>query len=987
MSDLLVAHFDDYFAAVHGFLPFPWQRRLLQRVIEDGWPAILDLPTGSGKTAAIDIALFHLALEATSQQRRAPVRIVLVVNRRTVVDQAYDRAKRIAEALDKPRVPILQLIRERLVSLSGGKSLGHEPLEVAVLRGGIARDDDWARSPVQPLVVLSTVDQVGSRLLFRGYGVSRSMRPVHAGLLGNDTLFLLDEVHLAEPFRQTLHAIRQPYRNWSERRLPDRWQVVSMSATTTLGDPDRFGLDKTDRSHPVLRRRLEARKPARLVEVKVSGSDAMRTEKLAERLAEMAAPPPDLPSAAVAVIVNRVRTAQLVFERVRSLYEQDAKVYLLTGRMRPLDREDVEREVRARAGAGRRPRTSEDGKPTIVVATQSIEAGADLDFDVLITECASFDALKQRFGRLNRLGDVERCAGAIVMRSDQIGREDAVYGPTLSATWSFLARIAEARGTEVDFGVDALTAEPDELFTLVGQPPNAPVLLPAHLDTWVQTTPVPEPDPDVSLWLHGPQSGEPEVQIVWRADISEAAIVQTAQSRESLELLLDRIEICPPLLGEALAVPLSAARRWLADAGDDRTSDVEGAPRIEEEDELPQRRRAVAWRGEESVIVSEDRAIRPGDTLVVPASYGGLIAHNWAPESREPVADIGDRAAAAYRSGRRTVLRLHPDVWRSNLGIAPPTPAPSGLEPPAPPQTDDDGAEQDGDRLDGWLKDAAELLPDGWVSQVVRGFVNPRHRRVVVLAGGRTPLAPSAGVAAEAAPASYYAIIAQRRSDATTEDEVSSFTGVEVTLNDHLAGVGSFARDFAERCGLPPEVVAALELAGRWHDIGKADPRFQLILHGGNPFRAGIAPAPLAKSAVPSGDRAARLYARKRSGYPDGYRHELMSAALLLRNLPSLNVSAPLDLDLVLHLVSSHHGWCRPFAPVAVDMSPVDVEFTDDTVRLRARSDHGLERLDSGVSDRFFRLVRRYGWFGLAWLEAILRLADHRRSEWEQESR
>ncbi len=973
MTELHLGDFETYFAAVHGAPPFPWQARLLRHVVEGGWPRVLDLPTGSGKTAALDIALFHLALEAASEQRRAPTRIVLVVDRRTVVDQASERAERIANALEGSSASVLARMRARLSSLSGGDRIGPgQPLAVTALRGGIARDDGWARSPVQPLIALSTVDQVGSRLLFRGYCVSRSMRPIHAGLLGSDTLFLLDEVHLAEPFRQTLTQIAERYCGWAERALPSRWYVVSMSATTGPGGGERFTLDDHDRSHPVLRKRLDARKVVRLVESRVTGDEASRVHKFAARIAEAAAPPMDVPGVAVGVVVNRVRLAHLVFKLIREQYGHNAVIYLLTGRMRPLDRADVEREVKRRVGAGRNPRVPDDGRPTIVVATQCIEAGADLDFDLLVTECASFDALKQRFGRLNRLGESARCSGVVLVRGDRLTEDDPVYGTSLATTWAWLKKHADARD-QIDFGIGALASASEVVSGLVAQRPDAPLLLPAHLDTWVQTSPAPDPDPDVSLWLHGPQGAEPEVHVVWRADIDETGLAAALQAgaeepiaqhrgRAAIEDLLERIEVCPPLTSEAVAVRVSAARGWLAAGEADDDADVEGVPGADAaERAVGAPRPALVWRGDESIVIAGGGRLYPGDTLVVPSTYGGLSNKSWAPESLEPVSDIGDRAAHA--AGRR-VLRLHEDVWRCDLGAVPGQPS---LDiPPRPPAVENgDAADLEADLLDRWLKDAAQIVSGGWLSEVLRGLTDAR-RRVLRFHD------------------SHYAIVGRHRSDATTEAEISSFTGVAVGLRAHLDGVGLFAHEFAERCCLPVDIVRAIELAGRCHDIGKADPRFQRLLHGGNAYRTAVAPEPLAKSALPSSDRRARVRAQERSGYPSGCRHELMSAALLLRSPGVLGVDGEVDMDLVLHLVASHHGWCRPLAPVAVDADPIGVEFSAGGVVLRARSDHGLERLDSGVSDRFFLLVRRYGWFGLAWIEAILRLADHRRSEWEQ---
>jgi CRISPR-associated endonuclease/helicase Cas3 len=91
-------------------------------------------------------------------------------------------------------------------------------------------------------------------------------------------------------------------------------------------------------------------------------------------------------------------------------------------------------------------------------------------------------------------------------------------------------------------------------------------------------------------------------------------------------------------------------------------------------------------------------------------------------------------------------------------------------------------------------------------------------------------------------------------------------------------------------------------------------------------------------------------------------------------------------LELLLHLIAGHHGYCRPFAPTVADEDPVDLDLVDLGLagslsgddRLRALPAH---QLGSGVAERFWRLTRRYGWWGLAYIEAIVRLADWEASD------
>ena len=98
-KSLAATDFPTFFKEVHGWRPFPWQEALLRRVLDRGWPALVDVPTGLGKTAVLDIAVFASALRSEHARRR----VFLVVDRRLIVDQANEHATCIQQALADAR--------------------------------------------------------------------------------------------------------------------------------------------------------------------------------------------------------------------------------------------------------------------------------------------------------------------------------------------------------------------------------------------------------------------------------------------------------------------------------------------------------------------------------------------------------------------------------------------------------------------------------------------------------------------------------------------------------------------------------------------------------------------------------------------------------------------------------------------------------------------------------------------------------------------
>ncbi len=919
--------------------PFPWQTRIAKRVSDpaNDWPDAIALPTAAGKTACIEIAIFAMAAQASlGNSRTAPRRIFFVVDRRIVVDQAYEHAKNIAKVLNASHDGILGNVARMLRELAGDPNA--RPLDVFALRGGMYRETAWIRSPLQPMVIASTVDQVGSRLLFRGYGVSDSMRPVHAGLVGNDALILLDEAHCAKPFQQTISYV-QKYREWGEADARPPFRFVSITATPNqTGDIVRDEAD--DHAHPVLGPRIIASKPTALLIADRAKGKAWKNwgPPLVEKLAEQAQGLLGIELGqmsngqlcsvrAVGVIVNRVATARELSKKLTVLSQNrdgttSFDVILLTGRMRPVDRDEVLKQL-APLFSGAKESLE---KPIIVVATQCLEVGADLDFHALVTECASLDALRQRFGRLNRVAARPTAKAVVVVRTDQTEESstDPVYGSSLAETWKWLK--ANATQDVFDFGVAAIRGclEGVDVAPLNAPSLDAPVLFPAHLDCWVQTHPIPVPDPEPSLFLHGTRTGLPDVQVVIRDDLGDDDRLWSAI-----------VSLRPPTSAEAVPVRIDVFRDWLAETGRiDDSSDIEGDIATVEEIPEARVRRALRWSGSQSEVIVDPRDVRPGNTFVISNVQQDLDLLGDFPRNVDGlIDDCGD--LAFQRSRDRAILRL-----------------PEFLSAAEREQLNDEEFEV---QLTNAIEGCLTVTSPEWIKRAVTNLREPRNRSCI----------PH--------PLKGWIVIGKRRLHQfdpgfLDDAESSKSPSRPVTLEDHSRGVASVAERFAVGCGLEADLYRS---AGFFHDLGKLDPRFQAMLKGCTPLIA--AGTPLAKSAkYGSADRSIHQY-------PAGARHELLSAAL---------VATKTDDDLLLHLIATHHGAARPFAAGVEENSAAKKPFTawllGEAFSLET-SAQDVVGWNADLPERFWRVVRKYGWWGAAFREAIFRLADHEQSRREQE--
>ena len=339
--------------------------------------------------------------------------------------------------------------------------------------------------------------------------------------------------------------------------------------------------------------------------------------------------------------------------------------------------------------------------------------------------------------------------------------------------------------------------------------------------------------------------------------------------------------------------------------------------------------------------------------IVVRSDFGGCDDYGWNPASTEPVIDVADRAD---RRGR-PIIRLRPELLTTVRNYHPDlAPAIEGLIAMA---------DADQDEIPAAHAFRKALPP-------VDDHPLPFLRNLRRLADGCTAVSyPSA----DGRPVITLSVRGGGHRGDEGVLESSTGAGKRIGLWVHQRAVAARAAEFARNLRLPQPLTAAVVRAAEWHDNGKQDPRFQAMLYQ-RPLRAHGDDPLLAKSGMDPADRAAFRRARIMAGYPDGMRHEALSARI------AQAISDEAD-DLVIHLIATHHGRGRPLLPPVDDPDPQQVTVTIDGTTTQLLTD---QTVDWDAPSRFAYLNNIHGRWRLALLETIVRLADIWCSEREEEA-
>ena len=583
MSIHALFDFDELFKKVTGNAPYPWQTRLYRMFLEAKFPEALGIPTGLGKTSVMTI--WRLAL-ATSTNARIPTRLVYIVDRRAIVDQASAEAAKLHDALTG----------EKEIC---GKTAG---LNISTLRGGggLADNREWLLQPDVPAIIIGTVDMIGSRLLFSGYGVNSRIRSFYAGLLGQDSLIILDETHLSPAMERTLKDAKRIADKAKNKLFPPRIMLMSATQRSERSD-DVFSLGGEDLADPRITERYRSAKNLKLVET----DDVL--QKVTDAALDM--------RGKVLVYLQKPRDVQEVASRLR---EHD-KLVTLTGTMR-----GYERDLLAQKSEYKKFETSEKSDDRIfLVSTSAGEVGVDLDADNMVCDLTTLDSMIQRLGRVNRRGG-RRSEITVVYSEDLI--EKSRMREYLGRTRDIL-RNSSSSGTYNANPANIDRIAPDTKAEAFSPAPETQPLTYDILDMWSMTSLYGRYSsrPAVRHWLHGnPKAQIPETHVAWRDDVEKMARLNEGEILE----ILDSYRILPH---ETARDNMNNVYRLL--------QNMKGKKAIIQSGDRCEVREASMIKANELAFV----------TVLLPCSAGGLNGDGLLDATNKAVDDVADKYAARAR--------------------------------------------------------------------------------------------------------------------------------------------------------------------------------------------------------------------------------------------------------------------------------------------------------------------------------------------------
>ena len=903
-------NFNERFKALTGHSPFCWQQRLHDHFARGDFPARLDIPTGLGKTSVM--AIWYLALKGGA---KVPRRLVYVVDRRAVVDQATTEADNIREKSQADN------IREKSQADNIREKSQDVELRVSTLRGQHVDNRDWLESPDVPAIIVGTVDMIGSRLLFSGYGVSRKMRPYHAGLLGADTLIVLDEAHLVPPFEKLLRAMEDGGETFGPRDEDDRkiippFKLLSLSATgredSTGGPATIFRLKDEDRDDAEVEKRLSARKK---LAIKVLGDKPELVKKLADQAWSLGK---EQGPARVLVYCHSRDDAVKVKQEIDKKFKSEsgkAKPVseLLVGGRRVYEREQLAKWLREHGFLG--GKEAPPAQPTFLIATSAGEVGVDLDADHMVCDLVEWERMVQRLGRVNRRGNGDACIEVIAAPRKKAKEEgEERLARLLKPLDSLCQGVASGQHDASPGAILKLkkcTEQnrnlQDAIEAATTQEPLRPALTRALIDAWSMTSldkHTGRPD-DIQPWLRGwEEDQQSQTTVVWRKHLPVRKNGAEA-AKKDVEAFF---EAAPPHASEKLEIETSRAFDWLVKHSawlvkhSAKAISSQSGEGIRSEDLLardviayvlsPVRDLRHTILGSE--LIDSDKNVAKkvkdnlneklaGATLVVNARFGGLSEAGMLDEKATSLPRVIDdeQEWLPLKDDKPVIrFRVRPVTTEENT------------------QTDEDWRER--------YRFTTEQSDEGEVQR--------------------------------------FLLVKKWRHDAETEDDRS--VGCLQTLTEHHAWTEKKARDLAKAIDLPDRYADMLAVAARLHDEGKRHEIWQ---------RAAKAPQ--------DGQIYAKTDRRMNPWLLNGYRHEFGSLPCAEKDKEFKALPADLQ-DLALHVVAAHHGRARPVISTNGCDEPPSV----------------LEGRARDIALRFARLQKRWGPWGLAWWEALLRAADQQAS-------